>query len=276
MYKRYYQGGIIVKAIQVTIAQLIPELGNKQHNLQLIQRAMEKAKKEKADLIVFPELFLTGYSVGDQMDEMAETIDEGTGLAKVKSLCVEYNMHAVISFPEKGEDGQYYITSAVITERGQVAGSYRKTHLFDTEKESFAAGNEFNIVETSLGKIGMMICFDVEFPEIARALKLQGADFIVIVNANMHPYQLHHHLFARARAMENEIPVVICNRVGKEGDLDFCGDSMVIDATGKILLQMKPEEGVKTVRMPVEQTLDPKMSYTANRRANLYGALLDQ
>ncbi|GIN20685.1 MAG TPA: carbon-nitrogen hydrolase family protein [Bacillus bacterium] len=261
-----------MKAIKVSVAQLTPKLGDKQHNLQLISDAMIEAKGDRADLIVFPELFLTGYSVGDDLDRMAET-EEGQGMTEIKKLCVEHGLYAVISFPEKGESGQFYISSALIDNNGDVLGIYRKTHLFDKEKVHFTPGSEFKVIETPIGKMGLMICFDVEFPEIARSLKLQGADFIVIVNANMYPYELHHHLFSRVRAMENEIPVIICNRLGVEGDLEFCGDSMVIDATGNILLEMKQAVGVRTVDMPIEQQLDPKMSYTANRRAELYSKL---
>lgn len=264
-----------MKAIKVSVAQLTPKLADKQKNLQLISDAMIEAKRDQADLIIFPELFLTGYSVGSELDQLAET-EDGPGMTEVRRLCLEQGLYAAISFPEKGEDGHYYISSALIDDNGEVLGIYRKTHLFDQEKMHFTPGSEFKVIETPLGKIGMMICFDVEFPEIARSLKLSGADFIVIVNANMHPYELHHNLFARARALENEIPVIICNRLGKEGDLDFCGDSMVIDATGDILLEMKQTEGVQTVELAIGQQLDPKMSYTANRRAELYSKIAEQ
>ncbi|VEF49782.1 carbon-nitrogen hydrolase [Bacillus freudenreichii] len=264
-----------MKAIKVSVAQLSPKLGDKQQNLQLISDAMIKAEKDQADLIVFPELFLTGYSVGESLGQLAET-EDGPGMTEVRKLCLEHGIYAAISFPEQGEGKHYYISSALIDNNGDVLGVYRKSHLFDEEKKYFTPGSEFKVIETPLGKIGMMICFDVEFPEIARSLKLQGADMIVIVNANMHPYELQHHIFSRARAMENEIPIIICNRLGIEGDLDFCGDSMVIDATGEILLQMKQAEGLKTVDMPIDQQLDPKMSYTANRRAELYSKLVER
>ncbi|MFD1706406.1 carbon-nitrogen hydrolase family protein [Siminovitchia sediminis] len=261
-----------MKTIKVSVAQLTPKLGDIQHNLQLISDAMIQAKKDQADLIVFPELFLSGYSVGPQLEQLAET-EEGPGMTEIRKLSLEHGLYTAVSYPEKGENGQYYISSALIDDNGEILGIYRKTHLFDEEKKYFSQGSDFKVIDTPLGKIGMMICFDVEFPEIARALKLQGADFIVIVNANMHPYELHHHLYSRARAMENEIPVIICNRLGVEGDLDFCGDSMIIDATGDILLEMKDHEGVKTAEMPVNQGLDPKMNYVANRRAELYSVL---
>ncbi|GIN22252.1 carbon-nitrogen hydrolase family protein [Siminovitchia fordii] len=258
--------------IKVSVAQLIPKLGDKQGNLERIQEAIVKAKNEQAQLVAFPELFLTGYSVGENVNTLAETID-GPYMTKVRKLCKDHEIYLVISFPEDGQDGNYYISSALIDSQGEVLGVYRKVHLFDNEKNYFQPGSRFEVIDTPLGSIGMMICFDVEFPEIARALKLMRADFIVIVNANMHPYELHHHLFSRCRAMENEIPVIICNRLGKEGELDFCGDSMVIDATGEILLSLKDKEQVQTVTLPIKQELDPKMSYIVNRRDDIYGIL---
>lgn len=258
--------------IKVTVAQFIPKLGEPDINVQNIKKAIVEAKEEGSDLIVFPELYLTGYSVGNNMEKMAETVD-GTYMLQIRKLCKTNKINLVICFPEVDEHKTYYISSAFIDDQGEVLGVYRKVHLFDTEKHHFTPGDSFEVIDTPLGKVGMMICFDVEFPEIARALKLLGADFIVIVNANMEPYEELHHIFARARAMENEIPVIICNRLGTEGSLNFCGDSMVIDAAGEILLSLKQQEKMQTVELPIKQQLDPKMSYTTNRRKDLYGIL---
>jgi predicted amidohydrolase len=270
-FKRQW-GGIIVKEINVCVAQLTPKLGDKQYNYDRIVEAVVKAKEEHAQIVIFPELFLSGYSIGENVSEMAETID-GPFMTKVRNVCKEHGLYAVLGFPEDGQDGNYYISSVLIDDRGEVLGVYRKVHLFDAEKHYFQPGSAFEVIETPLGSIGMMICFDVEFPEMARALKLLGADVIVIINANMHPYEMHHHIFALSRAMENEIPVMICNRLGKEGELDFCGDSMVIDAAGNILLALKDKEQVQSVALPMKRELDPKMSYTTNRRSDLYGIL---
>ncbi|MFS0647024.1 carbon-nitrogen hydrolase family protein [Siminovitchia sp. 179-K 8D1 HS] len=261
-----------MKEINVFVAQLTPKLGDKQYNYERIAETVVKAREERAQIVIFPELFLSGYSVGKNLSEMSETID-GPYMTKVRNLCKQQGIYVVLGFPEDGQDGNYYISSALIDDQGKVLGVYRKMHLFDAEKNYFQPGSTFEVIETPLGSIGLMICFDVEFPEIARALKLLGADLIVIINANMHPYEMHHHIFARSRAMENEIPVIICNRLGKEGELDFCGDSMVIDAAGKILLALKDKEQAQAVTLPVEQELDSKMSYTTNRRSNLYGIL---
>lgn len=265
-------GGISFKNINITIAQLKSKLGDKQHNLDLIASGIKKASAEFSDIIVFPELFLTGYSVGDNLKNLAETIN-GPSINKIKELCVTYNMYTIVGFPEDGGDGKYYISSALIDNNGEILGVYRKAHLFHNEKDYFTTGSKFEVINTPLGNIGLMICYDVEFPEISRALKLMGADIIIIINANMHPYKEYHNLYARCRAMENEIPVVICNRVGIENALEFCGDSMAISATGEVLLALHEQEVMTSVTVPIKEELDPKIQYTVNRRSDMYDIL---
>lgn len=255
--------------IKVTLAQLVPKLGDRKHNLNLILESIENASNEKSNIVIFPELFLSGYSIGEHVVSLAESLN-GSCLTEIKNACKKHAVHAVIGMPEKGDDEQYYISSIVVNDQGKLIGTYRKTHLFDKEKQFFSSGEELIVVETSLGTIGLMICFEVEFPEIARTLKMMGADFIIIINANMSPYENHHRIYANSRAMENELPVIICNRLGKEGDLDFCGGSMVIDAFGKILLDMGKEKAVKTVELPVTSDTDPKLNYISRRRKSLY------
>lgn len=206
------------------------------------------------------------------MNNLAETID-GSSITQIRNLCRENNVYTIVGFPEDGRNGNYYISSALIDNTGKILGVYRKAHLFHNEKDYFTTGSSLKVIDTPLGKIGLMICYDVEFPEISRALKLIGADIIIIINANMHPYKEYHNLYARCRAMENEIPVVICNRLGTENELNFCGDSMAIDATGKVLLALNDQEAVTSVVVPIQQVLDPKISYQMNRRSDLYDIL---
>ncbi|MFD1361751.1 carbon-nitrogen hydrolase family protein [Lentibacillus salinarum] len=264
-----------MKHINVTLAQLTPKLEDKDYNFDQISKAMVKANKEQSDLIVFPELFLTGYSMGDKLNELAETID-GPSVNKIKEMCKSLSLYAVFGFPELGDNGHYYITSALIDDKGELIGTYRKTHLFDQEKAFFNSGSGLKVIPTPIGNFGLMICFDVEFPEVARALKLMGADIIVIVNANMDPYKEHHYIYAKSRAMENEIPVVICNRLGLEEDLNFCGDSLVLDSWGHELLTMEGSEDVKTVTLPLLSVKDPKMNYVSSRKTDLYSVLIDK
>lgn len=154
-----------------------------------------------------------------------------------------YGIHAIIGFPEKA-GGDYFISSAVIDDEGRTIDVYRKTHLFGQKKNYFQQGNKYQVVTTKFGKWGIMICYDLEFPEVPRILKLKGAEIIAILTANMYPYEDYQRVYVRSRVMENEIPIAICNRLGKEGGLEFIGNSMAVNAQGDILMDMQKIQGV--------------------------------
>jgi predicted amidohydrolase len=255
-------------SLRISLAQLSPVLGNKETNLDYISKSMLEAKSQQSDLIVFPELFLTGYDVGKELNNLAETI-EGSSINKIKVMCKEHSIYSIVGFPETDETNNYYISSAVINNQGNLAGSYRKTHLFDKEKFYFKKGEEFKVFHTKIGKIGIMICYDLEFPEVARSLKLMGAEIIIVLTANMSPYEDYQNVYMRSRAMENEIPIVICNRLGSEGEINFFGDSMVVDGNGKVLYHMGRTPGIGTVTLS-SSTPDPKLDYIKNRRPEIY------
>jgi predicted amidohydrolase len=256
-------------SLRISLVQISPMLGNKDSNLSQIYNSMLEAKNQQSDLVVFPELFLTGYDVGKNLNNFAETI-EGSSINKIKVMCKDHSIYSIVGFPEIDEKHNYYISSAVIDNQGNLVGSYRKTHLFDKEKFYFKKGEEFKVFHTKIGKIGIMICYDLEFPEVARSLKLMGAEIIIVLTANMSPYEEYQNVYMRSRAMENEIPIVICNRLGNEGEMSFFGDSMVVDGKGKVLYHMGRSPGIGTVTLPSSTTLDLKLNYIKNRRPDIY------
>src|SRR5699024_3273352 len=241
----------------------------KQKNLDTICHTLKRASEQESHLVVFPELFLTGYLIGPNLKELAET-NEGPSIEAIRNVCQQYKINTAFGMAEKTADNSYYIVSVFIDHFGNVKETYKKAHLFDHESKYFTRGNESVVIDTPLGKVGLMICFDVEFPELARALKLKGAEFIVIINANMHPYKTYHHIYAKSRAMENQIPVIIVNRVGEEEGMIFCGDSMVIDLDGDVLLRLGEDEEVRATRFSTNKTGDDKLNYLARRNESAY------
>jgi predicted amidohydrolase len=122
-----------------------------------------------------------------------------------------------------------------VDERGTVAAVYRKVQLFGgDESDAFVAGDELLVVELLGVKIGLMICFDLEFPEVARALARAGAELLVTISANMEPFGNDHAVFVSARALENGLPHVYVNQVGPAGTLNFVGGSTVVSADGEV------------------------------------------
>ncbi|MDF2684530.1 MAG: carbon-nitrogen hydrolase family protein, partial [Brevibacillus sp.] len=118
--------------MRLSIAQIETKLNDKQYNLEKIKRYLHEAKDQKSELVLFPELALTGYSIGPWLDEAAETPD-GESVRYVQSLCKELCIHTIFSFPERAEDGNYYVATVFINDLGEVVALHRKTHLYGQE-----------------------------------------------------------------------------------------------------------------------------------------------
>jgi predicted amidohydrolase len=257
--------------MKIAVAQFNPVLGDTKANLRKMMDYLKEAKGKEAHLVVFPEMALTGYSVGEKLSLLAETKD-GESLKTLMAACKELHLYALVSFPEKaGSD--YYISSALLTDEGTMAGIYRKTHLFHNEKIHFKRGDSWPVFNTKIGRIGVMICYDLEFPEVSRLLRLNGAEIILVNTANMVPYENHQAIYMQSRALENELPLVICNRVGQENDLLFFGRSMAVDQEGNPLFQLGAEEGIQTADISLDGNRDPKLDYTENLHPAIKGNL---
>src|SRR5215210_7752191 len=177
--------------INAFLAQLKPALRNTTQNLETMIKIL--AENDEADLIVFPELFLSGYTAS-KPEELALDL-AGSEMAAIARLARENSTAVILGVPERAPAG--IANSAVCVDRyGDIAGSYRKTHLFGSERHAYVAGNELLIVDLDGVRAGIMICFDVEFPEVARALVKTGANLLVTISANMDPFGRDHDVFA--------------------------------------------------------------------------------
>jgi len=260
--------------LKLTLGQFEPVIGDKQLNLRKMEEIMEQAAAEDSNLVLFPELSLTGYFIQDLKEEMAEPID-GESIQHMQTLCKKLRVYTVFSWPELGEDGLIYNSACLISDQGEIVGNYRKVHLYDREKEIFSPGDTFKVFDTDLGRIGIMICFDLDFPESARSLHAGGADIIVVPTNNFYPYARFQEAYLKARSMENELPVAICNRTGQEQDLVYFGESAAYDAHGYQLKKLDDTAHAATVEIPLNQEKDDKLSYKANRIPQAYRKLTE-
>ncbi len=232
--------------ITVALAQLRPALRDLAKNLRTVMRVL--AEHGDADLVVFPELFLSGYTV-DAPGELALELD-GPELGEVSRAARDASTAVIFGAPERVEEGA--ANSAIcVDRRGEVVGSYRKTHLFGDERGAFVAGDDLLVVDLDGLEVGIMICFDVEFPEVARALALAGADLLVTVSANMDPFGRDHDVFVTARALENGVAHLYVNQVGAGENFTFAGGTMAVSADGDRLTEAGAEDGV------IRLTLNP-------------------
>src|SRR5215210_1646470 len=220
----------MTKMVGIALAQLSPHLREPEANIDTVRRVV--AQHPEADLIAFPELFLSGYTVTD-VDELAVRLDDPE-LESLADVAREHSTALIVGAAERVSDG--VANSAVcVGERGELVAVYRKVQLYGgDESDAFVAGNELLVAELRGVKVGLMICFDVEFPEVARALARAGAELLVTISANMEPFGNDHAVFASARALENGLPHVYVNQVGPAGALNFVGGSIVVSADGDV------------------------------------------
>lgn len=256
--------------INLALAQLRCNLFDKESNIHRVLETMSLAHKKEADYILFPELYITGYRLDEQVIHLAESL-EGKNIKQIQESAKKYHLGVIIGLPEM-DDGLIYNTAVFIDKNGEILGKYRKNHLFSHEKKLFSAGNECPVFETPEGKIGLMITYDMEFPEQARILAIKGAQLILILEANMIPYQSYQNIYLSARAMENHVFIAGVNKVGLEKDMVFFGESSVIHPTGKILYKSNNNEDLAVIKINLSETKHSKglLDYIMNRRPDVY------
>ena len=183
-----------------------------------------KAAQPELGLLVAPELAVTGYSAAERFVELAEPWPAGASLQTLSALAAELDVVLIAGYAEAGgAPGLVYDAAAVFERNGRPVLSYRKTHCLETERRFFANGDELPIVATSLGELGLMICWDAAFPEVARTHALAGAELLVTIGAWEDPYVADWELAVAARAFDNVVPHVAVNRTGPDGVRDVLG-----------------------------------------------------
>lgn len=217
--------------MRIAVCQARASLGNKAENIAAIASAARAAGSWGADLLVLPELFLVGYNIGSRVRDLAEAAS-GPSLQAIAEIARNESCAIAVGFPER--DGEkIFNSSALIDAQGILVAVYRKIHLFGpTERELFTPGREIVVSRIKNRMIGMAICYDIEFPEFARALTRRGAEIIIVPTANMSPYFEVPQTFIRARALENGVFVAYANLCGSEGELHYTGLSGITGPDG--------------------------------------------
>ncbi len=257
---------------RIALAQLSPILFDKRANLEKAERAIHDAARQKAEIIIFPELYLTGYRLERRAVEFAES-RQGEIVQHLAHLAQQHQITILMGYAELADDGHAaYDAVLIAAPDGKTPTSYRKTHLFQHENNWFIPGEELIVYPSTRGDIGIMICYEAEFPEIARTLALRGAEWLAVSTAVMRPYEDIYDLAIRSRALENHRWVVAANRVGREGDLEFFGRSMVCDPHGRVLIQAEEDETVLVAEIDLDKNKQARKEgdYLRDRRPELY------
>lgn len=236
----------MLKRINVALAQISCKIGNKEHNMNKMKQKIEEARKTDANIIIFPELSLTGYSTRDLAYKLAEPVP-GPSVNPLEEIAKKENMYVVFGMTERSEKAHavLYNTAVLLGPKGFI-GKYRKMHLpthsvFE-EKRYFRLGYQVPVFETDIGKLGLIICYDVFFPEISRLLRLKGSQLIICISASPARRRRFFEVLTSARAVENTVFLAYVNLVGVENGLQFWGGSRLVAPNGHIVTQAKYDE----------------------------------
>lgn len=225
--------------IEAVALQLAARLGQVAANLDRFREAAYGLDGE-VDLIVAPETFNTGYDLaelGRGLRELAEPLD-GPTVRAAREVAAERDATIVIGMLERGADDALHDTAVVVPPDGTVH-PYRKTHLYPPEQELFVAGDRLTTIPNGTYRLGVMICFEHAFPEIAARLALDGAQIVAVPSAVPIGYEYLVTLRTRARAQDNQVFVVAANLTGG----GFCGHSRIVDPRGEVLAEAGADEG---------------------------------
>ena len=260
--------------MRVAIYQCEPRPIEVAANLDRLARAAGDAAAQGADLLVCPEMFLTGYNIGGPAVRRLAQARDGDSVLAVGAIARESRVAILYGYPERDAREAIYNAVQLVGSDGGSLANYRKTHLFgELDRSMFSASAEGSpVVEVGGWRLGMLICYDVEFPENTRRLALAGADLIVAPTANMIPYEVVATTIVPARAFENQVYVAYANYCGSEAPIHYCGLSCIAAPDGSDAARAGQEEAVIVGELDRERMAASRRinTYLADRRPELY------
>lgn len=262
--------------MKVAVAQISCSLGDPNSNLAKVRDFSQRAKEAGAELIVFPEMTDTGYSM-PVIQKHANHWKTGF-VAGLQEIAKQFSM-AIVSGVSERDGSSIYNSQLLVDANGDIAAKYRKTHLYAVapvqEHTCFAPGDSFASFKLGGLQFGFSICYDLRFPEMYRKLAIeQNVGAFLLSSAWPFPRDEHFRVLAQARAIENQSYVIASNRVGKDDDSWFCGNSAIIDPRGVTIVAASPdrEELIHAdVSEELVRSVRRRMQSLCHRRHDLYG-----
>ncbi|RIX27774.1 nitrilase-related carbon-nitrogen hydrolase [Amnibacterium setariae] len=267
---------------RIAAVQLSPVVGDLAGNTARAEAVLREVLAAGAEIVVLPELTTSGYVFTDEAEARGLAIDaEDPLLARWSSLLGDAVL--VVGFAELGRGGRLY-NSAAVLDRSGTRAVYRKVHLWDLEKRVFTPGSDLPaVVETPYGRLGVMVCFDLEFPEWTRIAALRGADLLAVpANWPVQPRpdggDVPEVQIAAATARLNHMAVLVADRQGPERGVTWAGGTHVVGADGGIVDRVGPGDGVAWADLDLPASRDKRqgelVDLLGDRRPDLYGPLL--
>lgn len=269
------------KRFRAAAAQTLARLGDVQHNIEVSTRLVNEAVRQGAELVVLPECMNTGYlfDSADHCRELAESVPDGAFVSAMSALAGKHDIFIASGITEwDGARGRIFNSGIMLDRKGEVAVHYHKQFLATHDQNWFSFGERgCPVVDTDLGRIGLMICFDGRIPEIARSLALQGAEIIVDM-ANFFAMD-QADMWGPARSYENGVWLVAATKAGYERSIYYPGGSMIVDPNGRVVAKMPYDRHGVIVADVIPEMARDKTIYAANdkfadRRPTTYGVLV--
>lgn len=222
-----------MKMIRAAIIQFDVRRGDVEWNFATVKRRVRALAKQGIQLILLPEMWSTGFA-NERLKELSETTPKV--LRDLSALSKGLHVTIIGTLPEKRGD-RVFNTAHVVDSDGSVVGVYRKVHLFSPTGEDryFTPGRKAVVSKTSLGPIGLMICYDLRFPELCRSLALSGATMVAVMAEWPAERVAHWDVLLKARAIENQLFILGANRCGADGDLVYAGHSLIVSPYGEVM-----------------------------------------
>jgi len=274
---------------RIAVAQYAPRVGEVEHNRAAAVRWAEAAAEQGADMVVLPELASSGYTFASEAEAeaSAEDVASGATIAALIEVARASGMHIVCGVDER--DGECRHNSAVLLGPSGHLATYRKLHLFYDEKSWFVPGGELPVVELPFGRVGMIICYDLWFPEAARALAVAGADIVAVPTNWVASFKrtvydergfCQGNYVAMATAAQNGVVMACADRIGEERGLRFLGASIIVGADGWPVAGPAPADADALLVADVEldsvaraRRRTPRNDLLGDRRPDAYNAV---
>ena len=233
-----------MNTLKVAVIQMDVALGEPAANLLKMERLVNEAASHNCDVAVLPETWNTGYFPKDVLEQAKRSAK--TALVKMSKLAKDLQIYIVGGSISEIDNGQLANTAKVFNRQGLEIAGYQKIHLFSPGEENkfYTEGNRVVTFNIEGHKCGVIICYDLRFPELSRKLALDGTEILFVPAEWPHPRLDHWQTLLKARAIENQIFVIGCNGTGQGNGLKFCGHSSVLSPWGEILKEAKEEEEI--------------------------------
>jgi predicted amidohydrolase len=238
-----------MREMRVVCCQFEPISGDVKANRTKIEYLVDSSKDLTPQVVVFPEVCVQGISPAEIIANTAESIPGETSQL-LCALSREYNIYCVVGLAEK-RGGTYFNAAMLTNPEGEIVGVYRKTHLWTTERQIYTKGTDYPVFETDVGRVGIWICYDTRFPEVARILSIKGASIAFVPTAWLQEDVEHWRLAMRSRALDNFLYVCGADEIVQSKFYQACGASLICDPNGQIL-----SEATRMKEMAVSATID--------------------